>query len=182
MAFISATTITSLDKEADGKFAIDTLFEKARQKNVHQLHLYNVILERVHRRIQLVSRTRQQQLLFRVPPFLLNEPHYHVGDCMSHLTRRLESDGFNVQYKAPSDLIISWSHWIPDHVRQEYFKQTGNKIDGRGVITVTPAEEPPPPTTTKSGKEYLSTTKNRPTTGMYPPDYFDKIRRAAGGP
>jgi hypothetical protein len=181
MAFYSATTIRTSEKEASGKFAIDSLFEKSRQKNIHQLHLYNVILERVHKRITIAARMRLQQLVFRVPLFILSEPHYQIGECMSHITQRLETDGFVVQYSAPNNLIIHWSHWIPDYVRQEYFKQTGNKIDGKGCITVTPINDDPPTAPAKPTKEYLSTTKNRPT-GLYPAEYFDKIRRAAGGP
>jgi hypothetical protein len=183
MSFTSSTVVHASDREPLGKFAIDTLFEKSRQKNLHQVHLYNLILQRVHRLLKIAGKTQLlQQIVYQVPMFMFSEPHYNVSECMMHLTHSIEADGFAVQFSAPNNLYISWAHWIPDYVRQEYQKQTGNKIDGRGNITVAPVEETTPAAPVKQPKEYLSTAKNRPGAMVYPSEYFDKISRSAGGP
>jgi len=37
-----------------------------------------------------------------------------------------------VRYTNPNLIFISWQHWVPGYVRQEYKKQTGHVIDGFG--------------------------------------------------
>jgi hypothetical protein len=39
-----------------------------------------------------------------------------------------------VRYTHPNLIFVSWTHWIPGYVRQEYKKQTGTAIDGYGNL------------------------------------------------
>lgn len=186
MAFHSSTTLIPSDREPNGKFAIDVLFEKQRQRNERQMRMYNQILERVHRQIRKMSlsNARQQFLLFLVPPFLLNEPHYHLAECIAHLTQSLDQDGFEVRLREPNALHISWAHWIPDYVRQEFFKQTGSRIDGRGTITTSAAdpaaEDAAVSKPAAAAKDYLSAAKVRPGADVYPAEYFDHLNQVIG--
>jgi hypothetical protein len=44
----------------------------------------------------------------------------------------LRENDFQVRYTNPNLIFISWKHWVPGYVRQEYKKQTGTVIDGFG--------------------------------------------------
>ena len=49
--------ITFDDQEATGKINIDELYEKNMKRNLKQISIFNKILNRIHRRIMLSSRT-----------------------------------------------------------------------------------------------------------------------------
>jgi hypothetical protein len=111
-----------------------------------------------------------------------------MPECLAFVTNALEEDGFVVRFINPNNLNISWENWIPSHVRQEFQKQTGNKIDGKGNITITQSEIEKAATSTttniptsvpKGTREYMSTIKNRPAvdtrTSVYSAEIFEKI-------
>jgi len=57
-----------------------------------------------------------------------------VGECTDYILRKLRDNDFVVRYTHPNLVFISWAHWIPGYVRQEYKKQTGTAIDGYGNL------------------------------------------------
>lgn len=187
--FRSAPMLHSNDRDVSEKFNIDQLFEHAHQNNLHQLKLYTRILNRTQTRIRDIGRAMPhiRQFVFSVPMFIFAESSYNVSECISFVTNSLEKTGFVVQFRGPNNLLISWENWIPSYVRQEFNKQTGNKIDGRGNITVSQSEidrvaaeaaaKEPIIVPTRGTKEYMSTVKNRPSTqtGVYSHELFEKI-------
>ena len=111
-------------------------FEKKQQKDLKQLAIFNKILNRIHKRINLTAKSKvnEKHIFFTVPEFLFGEPLYNQGDCIGHLVVKLEENGFDVKYMHPNNLFISWKNWIPGYVREQVKKKTGKIIDNRGNI------------------------------------------------
>lgn len=124
------------EEETTDKVDIDSLFEKKQQKDLKQLAIFNKILNRIHKRINLTAKSKvnEKHIFFTVPEFLFGEPLYNQGDCIGHLVVKLEENGFDVKYMHPNNLFISWKNWIPGYVREQVKKKTGKIIDNRGNI------------------------------------------------
>ena len=96
------------EEETTDKVDIDSLFEKKQQKDLKQLAIFNKILNRIHKRINLTAKSKvnEKHIFFTVPEFLFGEPLYNQGDCIGHLVVKLEENGFDVKYMHPNNLFI----------------------------------------------------------------------------
>ena len=65
---------------------------------------------------------------------ILGIPAYNQSTCIAYIIDKLQENGFNVRYTHPNMLFISWSHWVPNYVREEIKKKTGVIVDGFGNI------------------------------------------------
>lgn len=129
--------IFSLSDETDisDKINLDDLFEKKREIAENKLQLYNKILNRIHTKIKLTSNNNQgkeQFCWYLIPEMMIGISRYNVNECIGYILRKLRENEFVVRYTNPNLILISWQHWVPDYVRQEYKKQTGQTIDGFG--------------------------------------------------
>ena len=132
--------IFTLSDENDltDKINLDDLFEKKREIAENKLTLYNKILNRIHNKIKLTSnqnRGKEQFVWYLVPEIMIGVSRYDVSECTGYIIRKLRENDMVVRYTHPNLIFISWAHWIPGYVRQEYKKQTGSIIDGYGNIT-----------------------------------------------
>jgi hypothetical protein len=125
------------------KLNIDDLYEKKRQHDVHQLDLFNKILNRIHVRIKTTSKqkTDEQFCWFLVPEMIIGVPKYDQAACIAYVIDKLKTNGFNVRYIHPNTLFISWGHWVPAYVRTELKKQTGIVVNELGARVYEPNEE-----------------------------------------
>lgn len=131
--------IFTLSEENDltDKINLDDLFEKKREIAESKLTLYNKILNRIHNKIKLTSnqnRGREQFIWYIIPEVMIGVSRYNVAECTGYIINKLRENDLVVRYTHPNLVFISWSHWIPGYVRQEYKKQTGTTIDGYGNI------------------------------------------------
>ena len=131
------------EQEASSKLNIDDLYEKKRQRDLKQLSIFNKILGRIHKRIQITGRNKRTEkfIWFTVPEFLFGEPNYDNGECVAFLIVKLEDNGFFVKYMHPNTLFVSWENWIPAYARNEFKKKTGIVVDEKGNIVKKTGEE-----------------------------------------
>lgn len=124
------------EEEANNKINIDDLYEKKHQRDLKQISIFNKLLNRIHKRIQITGRTKKndKHIWFTVPEYLFGEPNYDQGDCLGYLIAKLEDNGFYVKYLHPNTLFVSWENWIPTYARNEFKKKTGIVVDERGNI------------------------------------------------
>ena len=124
------------EEEASSKMNIDDLYEKKRQRDLKQLSIFNKILGRIHKRIQLTGRNKRNEkyIWFTVPEFLFGEPNFDNGECVAFLIVKLEDNGFYVKYMHPNTLFVSWENWIPSYARSEFKKKTGIAVDEKGNV------------------------------------------------
>ena len=124
------------DVETVGKVNIDDLFEKNQRRDLKQVAIFNKLLNRIHKRITLTSRSMRKDthIWFTVPEYIFGEPIYDQGDCIGYLVVKLEENGFYVRYMHPNTLFVSWNNWVPSYVRNEIKKKTGIVLDEKGNI------------------------------------------------
>jgi hypothetical protein len=125
------------DEEASAKVNIDELFERKQQRDLKQLSIFNKILARCQKRIQLTARNKRsdQYIWFQVPEYIFGEPIYDKGDCIAYIVMKLQNNGFHVRYMHPNTIFVSWANYIPSYVRSEFKKKTGKMMDEKGNVT-----------------------------------------------
>jgi len=179
------------EEETNRKINIDDLYEKKQKKDLKQLSIFNKILNRIHKRITNTAKLKVQEkhIWFVVPEYIFGEPCYDKGDCIGYLVSKLEDNGFHVRYVYPSNLFISWLHWIPSYVRTEVKKKTGIVLDEKGnIISKKEEEEEGESKMFQSGekgganqktqKQYTPIDKYKPTGNLiYGQDMFDKLEK-----
>jgi hypothetical protein len=134
-------TIDNKIDEFTEKLYIDELYERKRNADLQRLEIFNKMLNRIHQRIKLTSRkSNDKYCWFVVPEVILGVSNFDQPGCISYILDKLKDNGFNVFYYHPNSLFISWNHWIPSYVRNEWKKKTGIAVDGFGnsVETETP--------------------------------------------
>ena len=131
------------DDENVSKIDIDSLYDKRHRRDLKQVAIFNKLLNRIHKRITLTARNKsstEQHIWFVVPEYIFGEPVYDKGDCIAYLVAKLESNKFHIRYIHPNTLFVSWSHFVPSYVRQEFKKKTGIAVDEYGNVKERAAE------------------------------------------
>jgi hypothetical protein len=128
-------TLENFDNFTD-KLNLDELYERKKTQDQNELELYNKILNRVHVRIKLTAKQKTDTPLcwFVVPEVIIGVPKYNQANCIAYIISKLKTNGFRVRYVDPNMLMISWGHFVPSYVRQEYKKKFGQAIDENGNI------------------------------------------------
>jgi len=182
------------DEEAQHKINIDDLYEKKHSRDLKQLSIFNKILNRIHRRIQITGRNKRhdKHIWFTVPEYIFGEPNYDQGECLGYLVTKLEDNGFFVKYMHPNTLFVSWENWIPSYTRNEIKKKMGIVLDEKGNVieklnehaefeSHDPNERLLNATAAaakKEQKQYTPIDKYKPTGNLvYNPEMFEKIEK-----
>ena len=186
------------ENDLSDKINLDDLFETKREIDESKLVLYNKILNRIHNKIKITSRQnrgKEQFVWYTIPEIMIGVSRYNVEECTGYILRKLRENDFVVRYTHPNLIFISWIHWIPGYVRQEYKKQTGTAIDGYGNLVINAPQiengntikEPTNPDDlmlnktdglimkNKTNKDFNST-KNYKPSGIYNSDILEKIK------
>tara|TARA_Y100000992_G_scaffold301845_1_gene273851 strand:+ start:4293 stop:4895 length:603 start_codon:yes stop_codon:yes gene_type:complete len=118
------------------KINLDELYDYKKQCDKNTLRSYNIVLQRIHTRIKMTSRQKnnEQFCWFVIPEVMIGVPKYDVASCIAYVIDQLKQNGFSIKYTHPNLIFISWKYWVPDYVRNEIKKKTGTKIDGNGNI------------------------------------------------
>jgi hypothetical protein len=152
------TTLINLESDENNfeeKINLDELYERKKAHDLAKLTLYNKILHTIHTKIKIVSRQKvdAQICWYVVPEFVLGAPRFDQASCISFLMEKLEKNKFCVKYIHPNLLLISWAHWVPTYIRQEFKRKTGLQMDefGQPIQPIPTSNElsgrgPPPPT------------------------------------
>ena len=183
------------DDDAVRKVNIDELYEKDQRRDLKQLSIFNKILNRVHRRITITSRTKRNEkfIWFTIPEFIFGEPMYNKTDCIAYVVTKIEENGFFIRFIYPNTLFITWENWVPSYTRNEIKKKTGIVLDEKGNIVdkLDRKEQPDNPnsrilndrnstggTSQKEQKQYTPIQTYKPTGNLvYNQDFFDKIEK-----
>ena len=115
------------------KLCLDDLYEHKQWQDQQEYSLYLKVLNKVHTRIKLSSK-HSQICWFVVPEIILGVPKYNQANCIVFLMARLHENGFRVRYISPNTLMISWAHFVPTYIRNEYKRKTGIAINENGLL------------------------------------------------
>lgn len=122
------------DSDKIKKINLEELYDKKKTYDLSKLSTYNKILNRIHEKIKLTSRqkTDTQFCWYIIPEIMLGVASYDRVSCISYILEELTNNGFVVRYTHPNLIFISWMHYIPSYVRNEFKKKTGIIIDEHG--------------------------------------------------
>jgi hypothetical protein len=178
------------DEEAQQKISIDDLYEKKHQRDLKQLTIFNKILNRIHKRIQITGRNKRvdRHIWFTVPEYIFGEPNYDQGECLGFLVSQLEENGFFIKYMHPNTLFVSWENWIPAYTRNEIKKKLGVVLDEKGNVLEKIGEqeiESHDPqvrlmqaNAKKDQRQFTPIGQYKPTGNMvYNPELFEKLEK-----
>jgi hypothetical protein len=178
------------DEEAQQKINIDDLYEKKHQRDLKQLGIFNKILNRIHKRIQITGRNKRvdRHIWFTVPEYIFGEPNYDQGECIGFLVSKLEENGFFIKYMHPNTLFVSWENWIPSYTRNEIKKKLGVVLDEKGNVLEKIGDEEieshdpqvrlMQATAKKEQRQFTPIGQYKPTGNMvYNPEFFEKLEK-----
>ena len=178
------------DEEAQQKINIDDLYEKKHQRDLKQLGIFNKILNRIHKRIQITGRNKRvdRHIWFTVPEYIFGEPNYDQGECIGFLVSKLEENGFYIKYMHPNTLFVSWENWIPSYTRNEIKKKLGVVLDEKGNVLEKIGDEEIEShdpqvrliqaTAKKEQRQFTPIGQYKPTGNMvYNPEFFEKLEK-----
>lgn len=177
--------LTVDDSDDVRQINIDDLYERQHKKDLKQLSIFNKILNRVHRQIQLHQRLKKSEkyIWFTVPEFLFGEPLYDKSECIAYLVNKIDENGFDVKYMYPNTLFVSWERWVPAYKRLEIKKKFGVMVDEKGNI-VEKKDDLDEEMNSKGGegaagkKQYTPIDMYKPTGNLvYNQDIFNKIEK-----
>ena len=122
------------DSDKIKKINLEELYDKKKTYDLSKLSIFNKILNRIHEKIKITSRQKvdTQFCWFVIPEIMLGVASYDRASCISYILEELTSNGFVVRYTHPNLIFISWMHYIPSYVRNEFKKKTGILIDEHG--------------------------------------------------
>lgn len=91
---------------------IYSLRKKKSQRESRRLEIYQTVLKKCHRRIQLVAESSKDEasMFFVIPTVMVGMPTYDITSCGEYITHHLSMNGFRVLLLTPEQLFISWSH------------------------------------------------------------------------
>lgn len=172
------------EDENAGKINIDDLYERQQKKDLKQVSIFNKILNRIHNKIKITSRSRigDKYIWFTVPEYIFGEPVYQQADCLAYLVDKLEENKFHIRYMHPNTLFVSWAHFVPSYVRTEIKKKMGLIVDEKGVVIEKLENKPEvaaaAATTKKDQKNYTPIADYKPTGNLvYDKEFFEKIEK-----
>ena len=182
------------DDDAVRKINIDELYEKDQRRDLKQLSIFNKILNRIHRRITITSRTKRSDkyIWFTIPEFIFGEPVYDKTECIAYVVSKLQENGFFIQFMYPTTLFVTWENWVPSYTRTEIKKKTGIILDEKGNIVdriekkdgnsndpnAKILNDRQPNATAKEQKQYTSIKSYKPTGNLvYNKEFFEQIEK-----
>ena len=114
---------------------IDGLFDKRAHDDAKQYNHYNAVLDKINRRIEFEAKKQPANKMcwVSVPPFVLGtNKKYDQEACSQFVISKLKENGFDVKYFGLGQIAVSWMKHVAPHIRQEYTKRTGIKLDSYG--------------------------------------------------
>jgi hypothetical protein len=73
-----------------------------------QKEVYENILSKCHRRIELMTSHCKLKCFFDIPTYVIGYPLYDLNKCIEFVMESLTKNGFIVKYYFPTYIYISW--------------------------------------------------------------------------
>ena len=87
---------------------INELHRTIEQKKQNRIKCYEIILEKIHKKIIYTSKKEQSFCIYIIPEYIVGLPMINNNECTQYIMERLHINGFNVKYTFPNVLYISW--------------------------------------------------------------------------
>jgi len=78
------------------------------KKKTRRTHVYDIILQKCHLKIEQAANKENYFCYFDVPEYVVGLPLFNISECIEHLIDKLKDNGFKVDYIFPKLLHVSW--------------------------------------------------------------------------
>jgi len=118
-------------------FDINILIDESMASEQKQHSVYEKILLKIYKKIKIINKRKQYNLVYEVPNYMFGHALYNVRACIVFIMVALRKKGLFVKYQNPNILIISWKNAILQNYkkmsnnnnRRTYDKNSFNKIN-----------------------------------------------------
>ena len=89
------------DVENVRKINLDELYDTKKEKDLQKLQVFNRILNRIHAKIKMASRLRNNNNFcsYIMPEVLIGYPNYNFEECLVFIIDKLQNDCYLLQRK-----------------------------------------------------------------------------------
>lgn len=106
------------------KVDVYDIYKIMREKNSKRKESYEVLLEKVYKKIQKVSLTKTYTCNYEIPGFIIGYPIYDIKLCIAYIISKLRLSGFVANFINKNIIYISWN---PYEIQAQHDKNTVNK-------------------------------------------------------
>lgn len=113
------------------QISIANLHQKQLTRQNNQLRVFDQILDKCYKRINLVAdKSNEISCFFLLPEFVFGIPLYDAKSCAKYIIKNLIKEGFMVVYTHPNLLYISWDikYTKPKNNQSELAMQSLQKL------------------------------------------------------
>jgi len=128
---------------------VNELQNKYKERCSSWYKIFDKILTRCYREIDVAFKNTEPYCIFQVPEYLLGIGSYNVVYCSVYLIKSLKDNGFNIKFFDPNILFISWSY--TPKMKHLLLTGTGSKsavkdnITSAGIETLSEIDTEPAP-------------------------------------
>ena len=91
-----------------GNLNIRDLHKRQFQINKNRQKVFDILLDRCHRRIISFSQHSAKACVFNVPEYVYGLPLYNQSDAYKFIYQRLKEEGFTIKVINNNNMLISW--------------------------------------------------------------------------
>jgi hypothetical protein len=85
------------DENFNENIDIDQLYDKKKKSDLLHLNNYNIILNRIYKRIKKYSDYKFNYCMFMIPLNIIGVSKYNQSHCIAYLLDKLTKNGFKVK-------------------------------------------------------------------------------------
>ena len=89
-------------------FHVDDLYALRDKKMEREYFTYNKMLERVYKRIMMVEKKSQSDIIYEVEAFIPGMPLYSKEYAINYIIHHMKISGFRCTYMGESYIYIDW--------------------------------------------------------------------------
>jgi len=84
------------------------LIKQQTERNKKKHDTFDKIYKNIENKIRISSIGNNYFTIYEIPEFILGIPLYNIMEASSYIVKKLNNNGFKVEYFEPNKLLINW--------------------------------------------------------------------------
>lgn len=106
-------SINKIQKKVD----IYDIYSNIKEKTDRKREVYDLLLEKAYKKIQIGSRNDHLCCFFEIPPIVVGYPIYDINRCIAYIIKNLRESGFISKYVNQNKNIYIYICWDPNEIK-----------------------------------------------------------------
>ncbi len=124
------------------KIDIYDIYRNIKEKNNKKKESYDILLEKIYKKIQKASDNFAYFCYYDVPTFVVGYPIYNLNRCIAYLILQIRKSGFIAKFINPNTIYISWNpieiklekkKFIQKNISLENIVQNKNSLPNKNI-------------------------------------------------